>query len=368
MAEAWIGGAEAPLEQAIGAAARILSESRCAVIAGLGTDIAGAEAAIALARRIGGAFDHLHSSAALRNLDVMREGGWVVTSMQQARVLADLVLLVGPGLTASWRLLSERMRLDAAPALATDRPRRVIRLCPGRESTAPALREASVGTIGVKPEELPVLLGLARAQLAGRRTGNVGRQKKPLSDLVDALRNARYGVAIWSAADLDALSIEMLCGLIDDLNARTRFAGLPLPPEDNAAGVAQAAAWCTGFPLRVGFGRGEPEHDPWRFDAVRMVESGEADAAVWISACSPETPAWQRRVPLIALVTEGTRFAVPPEVVITVGQPGIDHDAVMFDAHLGVLTARTASAAQPTTRVAHVVGRIAEALAVAASC
>lgn len=368
MAEAWIGGAEAPLEQAIGAAARILSESRCAVIAGLGTDIAGAEAAIALARRISGAFDHMHAAAVLRNLDVMREGGWVVTSMQQARALADLVLLVGPGLTASRQALVERMRLDAAPTLAPDRPRRVIRLCPGRESTAPALREASVETIGMKPEELPVLLGLARAQLAGRRTGNVGRQKKPLSDLVDALRNARYGVAIWSTADLDALSIEMLCGLIDGLNARTRFAGLPLPPEDNVAGVVQVAAWRSGFPMRVGFGRGKPEHDPWRFDATRMVESGEADAAVWISACSPKAPAWQRCVPLIALVAEGTRFAVPPEVVITVGRPGINHDAVLFDAHLGVLAAKAASAPRPAARVADVIGRMTETLTVAAPC
>src|SRR5260370_6502135 len=138
----------------------------------------------------------------------------------------------------------------------------------------------------------------------------------------------------------------MLCGLIDDLNTRTRFAGLPLPPEDTAAGVMQAMGWRTGFPVRMGFGRGKPEHDPWRFDATRMVESGEADAAVWISACSPEAPSWNRRVPLVALVAEGTSFAAPPEIVITLRQPGIAHDTVPFDPYLRVLSAKPASSPQ----------------------
>lgn len=368
MAEASIGGRDAPLEQAITAAAAILRASRCAVIAGLGTDVAGAEAALELARRIGGAFDHQHAAAVLHSLDVMREAGWIVTSMQQARALADLVLFVGPGLTRSWQALAERMRLDAAPALAPDQPRRVIRLSPGRESAVPALHGARVETIGFAPDDLPILLGVVRAQLAGRRTGNLGRQAKPLAHLADALRNARYGVAVWSVSHLDPLCIEMLCGLIDDLNRRIRFAGLPLPPGDNAAGVMQAAGWRTGFPLRIGFGRGKPEHDPWRFDASRMVESGEADAAVWISACSPEAPSWNRRVPLVALVAEDTRFPAAPEVVITVGRPGIDHDAAMFDPHLGVLSAKAASSARSVPLVSQVIGRIAEALQVAPAC
>lgn len=362
MAEASISGRVATLEEAIAAAAAILRTSRCTVISGLGTDIAGAEAAVELARQIGGAFDHKHATPALHNLDVMREAGWIVTSMQQARALADLVLLVGPGLTRSWQVLAERMRLDTAPALAPDQQRRVIRLCPGREAASPALRDTGITTIAFAPADLPILLGVVRAQLAGRRTGNLGRQAKPLAELVDALRNAHYGVAVWSSSHLDPLCIEMLCGLVDDLNKRTRFAALPLPPEDNAAGVMQAAGWRTGFPVRIGFGRGMAEHDPWRFDGSRMIESGEADAALWISACSPEAPSWSRRVPLVAIVAEGTGFAVPPEVVITVGQPGIDHDGVMFDSYLGVLSAKAASSVRPLPLVSQIIGRVAEAL------
>ena len=57
----------------------------------------------------------------------------------------------------------------------------------------------------------------------------------------------------------------------------------------------------TGFPLRTGFGRGVPEHDPWRFEASRLIDSGEADCAVWISAYGTRPPAWKRDLPLVAL-------------------------------------------------------------------
>ncbi|MDR3406930.1 MAG: amidohydrolase family protein, partial [Methylovirgula sp.] len=55
-------------------------------------------------------------------------------------------------------------------------------------------------------------------------------------------------------------------------------------PAQNAVGVLQTSGWMTGFPIRTGFGRGYPEHDTWRFDANRLVDAGEADAALWISA------------------------------------------------------------------------------------
>ncbi len=80
----------------------------------------------------------------------------------------------------------------------------------------------------------------------------------------------------------------MLCGLIDDLNATTRFAGLPLAAGGNAEGVhAGAGVADSGFPVRVGFrdGRGRG-HDPWRYDAARIGDSGEADLALWIDAPS----------------------------------------------------------------------------------
>ncbi len=121
------------------------------------------------------------------------------------------------------------------------------------------------------------------------------------SDLAAQLKAAHFGVVVWSAELLDKLTIEMIHGLVVDLNQKTRFSTLPLGPGMNALGVVQTSGWMTGFPIRTGFGRGYPEHDTWRFDANRMIEAGEADAALWISAYGAEAPQWKRQVPFIAL-------------------------------------------------------------------
>ena len=56
--------------------------------------------------------------------------------------------------------------------------------------------------------------------------------------------------------------------------------GLALGGNDNALGASQALLWQTGWPSRVSFSRGMPEHDPWLYDAERLVKAGEADALV----------------------------------------------------------------------------------------
>jgi formylmethanofuran dehydrogenase subunit B len=179
------------------------------------------------------------------------------------------------------------------------------------------------------------------------------------------LKKVRFGVAIWSAAQHDYLTLEMLCGLVDDLNNGTRFSALPLAAADNAAAVQQVAGWMTGFPLRTGFARGFPEHDPWRLDASRLIDSGEADCALWISAYAARLPAWKRKPPLVAL-TAGPDFGA--DVMIAVGRPGIDHDAVEHLAATATLSAVNSSKPSNTISVASVLGSIRTALPTARPC
>jgi formylmethanofuran dehydrogenase subunit B len=359
MPGAWIDGRPAALEAAAAKAASMLGASRLTVIAGLGTDVHGARAAIALAERIGGAVDHMHSGALLHDLDVLRESGIMITTPNEAGLRGDVLLLVGPGLKAAWPDLSERL-INRAPGeeVAATFSRRLIHLCPGRG--APELETAGldVRSIGRDPAELAALLAALRARVAGRPFAAAPVPSKDLDWLAGELQAARFGVAVWAAGELDALTIEMLCGLVSDLNISTRFSGCPVPGEDNAAGVIQACGWMTGFPVRTGFGRGFPEHDPFRFDAARLVESGEADCALWISAYRAATPNWRRPPPIIALCVEGTLFGRPPRVQIAVGRPGVDHDSVEHLAALGALSSVTATARSDTPAVADVIARI----------
>ncbi len=295
----------------------------------------------------------MHSAALLRNLDVMRAGGMMVTTPNEARLRADMLLMVGPGLIEAWPDLPARLLAQAN--------RRVIWLGSGS-----GVAQKGIDFIGDDPADLPVLLAALRARCAGRPVAPTTVTSAAIDALAADLKAARFGVAVWSAATLDGLSIEMLCGLVNDLNEATRFSGLPLAPRDNAAAVLQVSGWTTGFPLRTGFARGYAEHDTWRFDAARLIDSGEADCAVWISAYNTVRPTWTREVPLIALTTEAD--GIPAQVAITVGRPGIDHDAVDYWPATGTLAAVHASKPAGKISVADAVTEIAAALPEAPPC
>jgi formylmethanofuran dehydrogenase subunit B len=350
MGHAWIDGRPVELQSACAEAARLLGASRLPVIAGLGTDIGGARAAIALAERVGAVIDHAHSDALLRDLDVVREAGMMATTPGEARVRSDVFLFAGPLPADAWA------HLVRAGTGTSDR--QIFWLCPGRAVRGDAARGARVQTIGRDPADLPAIVAALRALVARRPVGPSPAPAKTQAGVAAQLQSARFGVAVWSAAALDALTIEMLCGLVKDLNANTRFSGLPLPPGDNASGVLQACGWMTGLPPRTGFGRGFPEHDPWRFDARRLVESGEADCVLWISAYRPAAPPWDRDLPTIALTADGAAFRRHPRVHVTVGHPGIDHDAVEYLAATGTLAWVTAARHGDTIRVADALAAI----------
>ena len=210
-------------------------------------------------------------------------------------------------------------------------------------------------------------LAALRARVKNRRIANVEPRDPgclcPRSTRSRRLiKAARFGVAVWTAASLGALEIEMINGLVRDLNETTRFSTLPLPPPDNGAGVLAACGWTTGFPMRTGFGAGAPLHDPWRFDAERLVASGETDCVLWISAFGAAPPEWPNAMTVIALCEPTTQFAKDPNVRIAIGRPGVDHDAVMHSSDAGTLVAVTASARSAAPSVAQALERIAAGL------
>ena len=374
-ATASIDGAPASLDDAAAAAARLLARSHQPLIAGLGADIEGARAAIALAERVGGVIEHMHSAALLRDLDSMRETGVMLTTPGEARVRADVVLLVGDGLVETWPALNERLLRPPARPEGVDVERRIVWLAPAIGARIRGF-EGDIEIWGAgRGATLAVNLAALRARVKNRRIANRGtaRSGLPLSAL-DALgatlKGARFGVAVWTAESLGALEIEMLNGLARDLNETTRFSTLPLAAPDDGVGVLAACGWKTGFPMRTGFGAGVPVHDPWRFDAERLVASEETDCVLWISAFGAAPPAMRNGVNFIALSERTAEFVEEPNVRITVGRPGVDHDAVIHSSEAGTLVALAALARTATPSVAEALERIASGLAQAqaASC
>ena len=219
-AGAWIGGTPASLDQAAAEAARLLMASGQPLFAGLGTDIDGARRAVALAERVGGVIEHMHSAAMLRDLDSLRETGGMLTTPGEARVRADVLVLVGDGLDETWPALNERLlsvpgRPDSANALK----RRIVVLArderPERQGQLGHLETVVFG----KGADFAANLAALRARVKGRpwKTAS-GSAPSSLETIANMLREAKFGVAIWSAASLDALEIEMVNGLVRDLN------------------------------------------------------------------------------------------------------------------------------------------------------
>ena len=362
MNRAWISGRSVSLEDAVTQAALVLGRSRQPVVAGLGADIEGTRAAVALAARLSGAVDHMHSSALLRDIDCARETEVMVTTPTEARAHADLLLLVGSDLEKAWPDLFATLCQTTPTSQDETIARRLIWICPDRQA-----RRADFGgrleTLGQEVRQALPLIACLRARVNGRNSNPVGTAaKKKIDQFATLLRSAKFGVAVWSAQQLDDLTIEMLNGLVRDLNAETQFTSLPLAAQDNAAGVLTVCGWMTGFPMRTGFGRGFAEHDPWRFDAKRLVESGEADCALWISAYRSVAPDWQVDLPIVALTGESTIFRRPPDVQIEVGRPGIDHASIGYLAQTGTLAAIGAGLDKRAHSVADIVGQIVQFL------
>lgn len=353
-----IDGEAASFEDAIERAAAVLSAGRAPVVAGLGTDIAGVRAALKLAEHLRAAVGHRAGAGLSRDLSVLSETGLMFATPTEAGRRADLVLLLGD-LVARAGWLAEVFGRDGAPA------RTVVSLGASAKAAAAIGAAATPLSLDLKDLGLRDTLLALKARVGGRpvdetRLGRSGAGA--LDKAAKALAAATYGVVVWDAAELDGLAVEAAAGLVRDLNAATRYAAVPFPGDDNAAGAVLACAWTTGFPPPLGFPGGIATHDPWRFDVDRMVTSGEADAALWISALAPAAPAWPSSPPTVALVAAGTRFATPPAVVIEVRRPDRTVDAVLHDARTGTLSPVVAPRGKAATDAAPTVAAVIEAI------
>ena len=196
-----IEGASASLDDAAAAAARLLARSSQPLIAGLGTDIEGVRAAIRLAERVGGVIEHMHSAALLRDLDSMRETGVMLTTPGEARVRADVLLLVGDGLTETWPALNERLLRPPARPEDVDVKRRIIWLAPQAAAALPGFDDDVEIVVAGLAATLAANLAALRARVKGRPVTQTQIALPALDSIATALKAARFGLAVWTRGE-----------------------------------------------------------------------------------------------------------------------------------------------------------------------
>jgi formylmethanofuran dehydrogenase subunit B len=261
----------------------------------------------------------------------------------EARRRADVVVIVGDVPEAYHGLLTDLPK--SAPDLSEKNAREFFLV--GTSRAMPSLLNgAKVTRLSAGKEGLPATLAALRAQCAGRK---VSTPVSKFDDFATAIAGAKFPVFLFSGQSSDALALEMLQGLVADLNRKKRASSLHLPVSESGWGSTLASVWMTGFAARTGFGRGLPEFDPWRFDIERMIAEGEADLHLRISSWKSGPAPKARGVLLIALA-KTRKPVVGAAVTIAIGEAGVDHDAVVYSARTGTLrsAAATASSALPS--------------------
>ena len=334
-----IKGKEVTLEQAISHIADSLINSKQPLIAGLGTDLNGARAAMALADKSGATVDSFYSPAAFRNILVLQDTGYMTTTLTEVRNRVDVLLVVGTDVESTFPRFFERMVWNKESMFGQEiESREVIYLGKkpsGDASTSPKGKKAQ--TIACDNADLPEVVSVLRALLKGKQIqaeSVAGVAVSELQALAEKLKAAKYSVVTWSAGQLDfdhaEATIQNVCEMIKEINATTRSNGLPLGGKEGDTTVNAVASWQSGYPMRTTFNRRFPDYDPFLNDGRRILAEGETDVVIWVSSFNTTVTPPQSSANTIVLGRSGMQFETEPEVYIPVGVPGIDHEGRTF--------------------------------------
>jgi formylmethanofuran dehydrogenase subunit B len=352
------GGAEEA--SAVERAAALLARARLPVIGGLLTDIAGAEAALALAEQLGGVIDHAAGEGLSRASLIMREAGGCPASFGEVRNRADVIVLVGEApLKREPGLLDTLFHKEEGLPRPGDRPRELVLLgCD--QANVPA--NIPVTTLELGDLDLATLADRLSGALHqhGTRTTD-GDVATKLESIAERLHQGAFPVFVISPCDLNEPILHTILAMVRHLCLTTRAATLSLAAPGNGDGVNLCSVWTCGLPVRTSFASGLPEHDPWRYGARRLIESGEADALLWVDALLTSGIEQPRGVPTVLLSASGDAKVAAGDVLIKVGSPGRDHDGELYLSKLagiGMVKASEPNAGAPT--VAEVLAGIAK--------
>lgn len=358
----YLNGNEVEESQALASAAELLDRANLPLIAGLMTDVAGAEAALTLAEEIGGVIDHAGGGGLARANRLMREAGSNPVSLGELRNRSDLVIVLGKGpLEADPNLLEKIFPGEQKLPRPGAEPRRLITLgC--KPKTLPDTVETTA--IDIRKVDLPTAIAMLGAAVRHHPFGDPNKTlPKALSEAAERFHEAAFSVFVYSPAELDEPVLHTVLDMVRSLCDKTRAGTYTVPVHGNGDGVNLCSVWTCGLPVRTSFAHGDPEHDAWRYAAHRMIEDGEADALVWIDAFGEGKAKAPEGVPTLVLAAPGCVKPDAADIVIEVAKPGADHDAALYlpqISGLGMVTPERGRSDLPS--VAKVLAELSERL------
>ena len=335
-----VGGKDTDLESAIAKASEILSKSKHPLIGGLGTDVQGMRAVMNLAEKSGATIDHMNSKSSMRNLLVLQNSGWQVTTLTEVRNRVDLLLVVGTDIVSYFPRFFDRVIWNQASMFGQDTSTREVVYLGGQNlntkpGTSPKGIEPTV--LPCDKAQLPEVIAVLRALIAGKTlvASSVGGiAVTDLAKLAERLKAAKYSVVAWTGSALDypqaELTIQNVTGLVEKLNQTTRSSGLPLGGNEGDVGAYNTSTWISGYPFRSSYRQGFPDYEPYLYSTDRMLAEQEADTFFWINSYAPDRLAPAHQAASVVIGHADMKLDHEPEVFIPVATPGIDSKGTQF--------------------------------------
>ncbi len=328
-----VNGKTASLDDAVRAAAKLLKSANQPLFAGLAVDVSGMRSVMSLADQTGAVVDHMLGEGLMRNFLAVQDRGWMMTTLTEIRNRAELIIFAGTDASAFPRFFEKAVWNKQSMFDLNTKTRDIVYL--GKElNTKPGISPdgKKPGHIKCDIDRVGEVISALRAILHGHKlqTNNIaGAKLSDLEDLANRIKNSAYGVMVWAPGDLEFPhadhTVQAIAELAKDVNETTRFGGFSLGGDDGAITAAQVCGWQSGFPLRTSFATGEPVYDPSQFSTQRLLESGEADAMMWVTNFTQGKQPPTTKIPTIVVGEPGLKLDKEPAVFIPAGTIGLDN-------------------------------------------
>lgn len=340
VSQARVAGKITDLKIALDAASALIKQSQRPLISGLSADVQGMRAVMNLAEKSGATIDHMNSKSSMRNLMVMQNSGWQVTTLTEVKNRVDLLLVVGTDIVSYFPRFFERNVWNKETMFDQDTSTREVVYLGGQNLDTSAGTSPSGKAPTVLPchtANIPEVLAILRALVLGKKlvaTEVAGISVSELSALAERLKAAKYAVVAWTSSAFDfahaELTIQNITGLIEKVNTTTRCAGLPLGGNEGDVSAYNTSSWISGYPYRMSYHRNYPDYEPYQYTTERMLAEQETDALIWISALNPDRNAPKSATPTVVIGHPEMKFEQEPAVFIPVAVPGIDCKGTQF--------------------------------------
>lgn len=269
-------------------------------------------------------------------------GGKVTCTLGEVKNRADFIVYWGGNPAECHpRHFTKYTIMQKGKYLPAGRKARTMVLVDIRET--PSARAADI-FLQLRPGKDFEVVTILRALLKGQpvrpeAVAETGLTMEQLTDLVDRMKNARFGIIFFgmglSMTRGKHMNSASVLTLAAELNAFTKFVAMPMRGHGNVTGADVVMRWTTGYPFGVNLCRGYPRFNPGEFSTVDLLVRGDIDAALVLGADPGATMPQPgidtlARVPTIVLDPKVTHTSKLARVHITTAPTGVSAPGTVY--------------------------------------